>query len=581
MYSFRRSTEFAVSFRLAAQPLLAPFALAVLVSGCQVSIENKTPLHLVRVSPETVEARVEAAPGATIEGVVAEVNGTSVAMVANGDLWTGSYPADPCETTLSVKYTASYSVFGTTVTATDPPEGTHLFWIDGAPPTSCSGSPHHPFIVTSPNEGVDANPGDGVCATSTGECTLRAAVMEANHLPGPDLIQLTAQTYHVNTYEGPGPYPQSEGHPGGGSPDAVREEIGDIDVMDDLIIEGTGANTTIIDGSFIPPDSPSEVGLRDHRNAVFEIANAPGKGPSVTLTGLTITNTQSVGPGGAITNLGELRVERCVLENNVASYGGGGIYNAGLLTLTESTIRNNGHIHLFGGGGILNRGHAIIDRSTIGPGNQGKEGGGIEMSGGQLEMTNSTVSGNTAVVIAGGIGAGGSEDLLLRNVTIAYNAVTDSNGSCGGLSTSSQTRIANSIVADNRAGKMSTRDVCAGGISLGHNVFGFCAATPANCGFSGTTAVDQKNVNPKLTALAAHGGLTLTHALGAGSPALNASWDQPPNDANELACPTVDQTGYLRASAPCDVGAVEQRLRVTRGGVEVSRGGGLTPIELK
>jgi hypothetical protein len=43
---------------------------------------------------------------------------------------------------------------------------------------------------------LDANPGDGVCETATGNgiCTLRAAVMEANATPGHDNIIVPAGT---------------------------------------------------------------------------------------------------------------------------------------------------------------------------------------------------------------------------------------------------------------------------------------------------------------------------------------------------------------------------------------------------
>src|SRR5437763_1262600 len=36
------------------------------------------------------------------------------------------------------------------------------------------------FIINSTGDAPDANPGDGVCATAAGDCTLRAAIMEAN-----------------------------------------------------------------------------------------------------------------------------------------------------------------------------------------------------------------------------------------------------------------------------------------------------------------------------------------------------------------------------------------------------------------
>lgn len=44
------------------------------------------------------------------------------------------------------------------------------------------------FTVKSTADTVDAKPGDGVCADSCGNCTLRAAIMEANAFPGDDTI---------------------------------------------------------------------------------------------------------------------------------------------------------------------------------------------------------------------------------------------------------------------------------------------------------------------------------------------------------------------------------------------------------
>jgi CSLREA domain-containing protein len=39
------------------------------------------------------------------------------------------------------------------------------------------------FTVTSTIDAVDAVPGDGVCATAANQCTLRAAIQEANATP--------------------------------------------------------------------------------------------------------------------------------------------------------------------------------------------------------------------------------------------------------------------------------------------------------------------------------------------------------------------------------------------------------------
>ena len=56
------------------------------------------------------------------------------------------------------------------------------------------------FTVNATHDAVDAAPGDGICADAGGACTLRAAVMETNALPGADEISLPAGTY-VYTYQ--------------------------------------------------------------------------------------------------------------------------------------------------------------------------------------------------------------------------------------------------------------------------------------------------------------------------------------------------------------------------------------------
>jgi CSLREA domain-containing protein len=48
------------------------------------------------------------------------------------------------------------------------------------------------FLVNTSVDAVDAVPGDGVCATIDGLCSLRAAVQESNALTGAHAISLPA-----------------------------------------------------------------------------------------------------------------------------------------------------------------------------------------------------------------------------------------------------------------------------------------------------------------------------------------------------------------------------------------------------
>ena len=91
------------------------------------------------------------------------------------------------------------------------------------------------LVVNSTADANDDSPGDGVCATSGGQCTLRAAIEEANALAGSDAITLPTGTYTLALA-------------GLGEDSSVT---GDLDITSDLTINGAGAATTIIDGGAI------------------------------------------------------------------------------------------------------------------------------------------------------------------------------------------------------------------------------------------------------------------------------------------------------------------------------------------
>src|SRR5262245_54644254 len=81
------------------------------------------------------------------------------------------------------------------------------------------------FTVDDVADAVDATPGDGVCQTGAGVCTLRAAIQEANALPGPDRIECLDKLTGTVTLAIPG----------------AAEDLGatgDLDIRDDLAIDG-------------------------------------------------------------------------------------------------------------------------------------------------------------------------------------------------------------------------------------------------------------------------------------------------------------------------------------------------------
>jgi len=57
-------------------------------------------------------------------------------------------------------------------------------------------------------------------------------------------------------------------------------------------------------------------------------------------------------------------VNQSIISGNRAEFDGGGIYNAGSLTVNQSTISDN-QTGFFDGGGLFNRGSLIVSNSTI------------------------------------------------------------------------------------------------------------------------------------------------------------------------------------------------------------------------
>ena len=54
------------------------------------------------------------------------------------------------------------------------------------------------FVVNTTNDTADVTPGDGNCADAGAQCSLRAAISEANALAGADIITLGAVAYTLS-----------------------------------------------------------------------------------------------------------------------------------------------------------------------------------------------------------------------------------------------------------------------------------------------------------------------------------------------------------------------------------------------
>jgi hypothetical protein len=310
-----------------------------------------------------------------------------------------------------------------------------------------------------------------------------------------------------------------------------------------VAIQGPGANQLTVERD---PASLDQFGIF-----------AAGSAATVQISGLTIADGTAV-YGGAIYNAGALTVSNSTLSGNSAyspdyspdCASGGAIYNAGALTVNNSTISGNTAIgppsQAFGGSGTTGFGGGGYG----GPGVAGNGyGGGIYASGGTLTINSSTIadneaSGGSSARIYGlpGDGYGGGLYIAGGTVSIDYSTLAGNqavggdsiygyaNGNGGGICNAagpSALRVYDTIVADNTANYGPDLD---GGVtSQGHNLIG---NTTRGSGF---VASDLLNANPDLGPLQNNGGPTQTMALLAGSSAVNTG-----DNTNAPAC---DQRG--------------------------------------
>jgi hypothetical protein len=245
-----------------------------------------------------------------------------------------------------------------------------------------------------------------------------------------------------------------------------------------------------------------------------------GRGATVSISGLTITNGNAGDDGGGIFiyPTGTLTLNNATVSHNHAEHSGAGISNNGTLTLNNATVSSNDAYSLSGeyggpGGGIFNfdSGTVTLNNSTVsGNSSWEGEGGGIA-SYGTLRLNNSTVSGNSTFFNNGGGGIAGGT-VTARNTIIAGNTAP---------------------TAPDLSGRLG---------SLGHNLIG---NTSGGSGFAPTDLLD---IDPVLGPLQDNGGPTRTMALLAGSPALNAG------DSDQLG--VADQRGVVR-SGGVNIGAYQ------------------------
>ena len=307
-------------------------------------------------------------------------------------------------------------------------------------------------------------------ATINVGCTsaaLSAAITQANSQVGPDTLSLAAGcTYTLNAAVGNNGLPV---------------------LSTDITIQGNGATIR-----------------RDTAGPRFRLLEVAA-GATVIIDNVTLTGGRGVvssdfasRQGGAIYNAGTLTITNSTISDNkpgdngdTIHGNGGGIFNArGTLTVTDTKVLNNviPSFSIAGdGGGIFNDvGTLRVERSTFdgnaagdSPGSFAGGGGGIKSFTGTVTVIASTFSNNRAgngspAGEGGGISATNQATLTVINSTIVGNTSgtntalpSFSQGGGGIFTRAPSVTIVNSTISGNTPGTGAIAGITAGGVEFG------------------------------------------------------------------------------------------------------------------
>lgn len=557
-------------------------------------------------------ADVTIQPSYAIGNVALDLNGTLTPLRAgSGSRWSVQLPVPLCESVQGYRFNVDYTVRRTGESPTSetfPPVGHFIRRYSGRS-ADCGRTGAATFIVNTSSDLVDANPGDGLCATTAdpkdplAQCTLRAAVMEANATPGLNLIELSRGISYVLTLAGTD------------TDAAPNAAVGDLDVTDSVVIESAafrlnGCDTNLdrvlvptVDGTGHAYLNGATSGVTVARidgngiDRVFDLYGGSGKQGlnEVYLNCVHVTGgarrDELRAQGGGVRNSAVLSLYRTVVSQNSLpgdNNRGAGIFNSGQLALQESAVLNNlGKTSgaIFGGttgGGIYNRngGLVVIDRSLIALNSAARAPAIHNEQGGTVLINNSTV----ALQDRGGDEFAGAQASALSNngtMQIYWSTIYERNRSSSGalglgdaplLLNDGSVQLSNSLLVTSNS--PSGVPGCSGTgtiSSVGGNVAGL-----ATCLGPRLLALDRIRepamfigdfVSPRLGGflLGDNGGFLPT--IGTNSFAVRPPpfVDPPTAFVGALPfCPAVDQRGFPRpadgdgdGTARCDTGAFE------------------------
>ncbi len=385
------------------------------------------------------------------------------------------------------------------------------------------------FNVNTTSDTSDASAGDGACADGGGDCSLRAAIEEADMLAGADTINVPNGTY------------------------TLTSNLPFITQASDLSIIGASATNTIIDG--------------DNSYAAFTYG--PNSATTlVTIKNFTIKKTAPYSSfwTGAVAGVdANIDIENLILDQNI----GYGIYDGAAILANSytATIKN-----------ILIKGAQNWNGLGIGLGGGisiGFDGPLINTDIQNVSIVNNTVDNfigifgakNTAgtvqnVTIADNSSTGDmdgivmtqqSQELTFQNITIADNISTGPGlllgGGGGGIwagAYATTINLKNVLLKNNKLNNTAAN--CDASMVI--DDFGGNLSNDTTCTSQFTEPSDQNNVDPLLDSLTSADSFNWVLPLLTGSPAIDAGVSS--------GAPNVDQRGVSRPQGSgIDAGAYE------------------------
>ena len=312
-------------------------------------------------------------------------------------------------------------------------------------------APATTFDVDSTDDAPDESPGDGLCATSTGECTLRAAVNEASANPSLDTINVPAGDYMI-TGEAV-TITDTEviisGDSGGGTIlDGTDATSGILFIQHGAVVTATNLHFRNGQGGCYPVYGCSMAGAF-HNDGITHLSNS------------SVFGSRGATNGGGIVNKHHLTLENCVVEDNRASQVGGGIYSSGYDHPSSLTVRDTlvyGNMSGGAGAGIsVAESEVLLERVTVqrnaafGTPSANAYGGGMSIKTGSepvtVTITDSVFADNYSSASGGAIFA--SKDLQVFNSEFRYNSAAQLGGA---FFTQGPVTISGSNIFSNSAG---------------------------------------------------------------------------------------------------------------------------------